>query len=69
MILRQLLHALEAAPLIGEERHHNPLLQQVRPRAEYVAQMAQLRLPKPALMEEVLPANLGASLLSIEGQH
>jgi glyoxylase-like metal-dependent hydrolase (beta-lactamase superfamily II) len=50
---------------IGEERRYNPRLQ-VRSRAEYVAQMAQLKLPKPALMEEVLPANLGASLLSID---
>jgi len=54
-----------ASSTIGEERRHNPRLQ-MRSRADYVALMAQLKLPKPALMEEVLPANLSASLLSIE---
>lgn len=45
------------ASTIGEERRCNPRLQ-VRSRAEYVAQMAALALPKPQLMAEVLPANL-----------
>ncbi|GIL05689.1 MAG: hypothetical protein BroJett031_22090 [Betaproteobacteria bacterium] len=43
---------------IGEERRLNPRLQ-VRSRAEYVALMDALKLPKPKLMDEALPANLG----------
>jgi glyoxylase-like metal-dependent hydrolase (beta-lactamase superfamily II) len=43
---------------IGEERRHNPRLQ-VHSRTDYVALMARLKLPKPALMDEAVPANLG----------
>ncbi len=46
------------ASTIGEEKRHNPRLQ-VHSCAEYVALMAQLKLPKPALMDDALPANLG----------
>ena len=53
-----------AVSTIGEERRHNPRLQ-VRSRGEYVALMERLKLAKPALMDEALPANLGVVRLPV----
>ena len=52
------------ASTIVEEKRHNPRLQ-VRSRAEYIALMTRLKLPKPALMDEALPANLGHGLFPL----
>lgn len=45
---------------IGEERRHNPRLQ-APSRSHYIALMANLNLPLPAQIDEVLPANLGVA--------